>query len=506
MVRSRFFRGFVISTLLIATVCRAQTFNGYTFTFNGTKAYLYGMDKTVIHTWTLPKSAVGCADLLRDSSVLYPSSDKGAWTNNGALQGGRLQIVKWDGTVTWDYLYRSADYMPHHDIEPVYYTNDPKEKPNVLVICYTATWGDKITELKPTGLNTADVVWEWVASNHTCESGGTDKPQLLDKSKAGTGMGGAGNFDKMHTNYVSYHRALNQLVINAKNYNEFMVIDHSTTTAEAKGSTGGRYGKGGDILYRWGCPANYGATGTKYMNGQHNGSWILDTFPGTNLPLPGARNMMCVDNGGKKIVEIVTAGNKDGVYPRTAGAAFAPASPLWSFPVSDVNFVEGSAQRLPNGNTLICTGGAGAMGGGGGAMAEGTEAGMGGGNSRVFEVTSAGTNIWEISVPQSCEAMRYAFGYLDGKTGVGTGNPVVSAKQQVKIALDAVSGRVRVLYTGNSSDAQLSLFSLGGKELFRTAAKANAYGWDLGNRPNGQYLAKITTGNGVMWERVVIQR
>jgi len=35
------------------------------------------------------------------------------------------------------------------------------------------------------------------------------------------------------------------------------VIDHSTTTAQAAGHSGGTYGKGGDLLYRWGNPNAY---------------------------------------------------------------------------------------------------------------------------------------------------------------------------------------------------------------------------------------------------------
>ncbi|MBN1131007.1 MAG: hypothetical protein JXA71_18610, partial [Chitinispirillaceae bacterium] len=322
---------FVATTTVFAA---SSTFDGYTFVFSGTNAYLYGMDKKIVKQWSgLRSNSAGCADLLRDSSLLWPSYDRGAWTNRGALEGGRIQIVKWDGTVTWDYLYRSADYMPHHDMEPVYYTNDPKEKPNILVICYSV-WGDKITELRPTGLNTAEVVWEWKASDHTCAANtGSDKPELLDKGKGGIGSF-PGDFDKMHTNCVSFNRTLNQLVLSVKGYSEMMVIDHSTTTAEARGATGGRYGKGGSILYRWGMPSNYGAAGTQQIRGQHCSIWIIDTMPGTNLRLPGAFNMMCVDNVNKRVVEIVPAGTRNGVYPRTAGAAFEPAVPLWTYAVS----------------------------------------------------------------------------------------------------------------------------------------------------------------------------
>ncbi|MBN1130439.1 MAG: T9SS type A sorting domain-containing protein [Chitinispirillaceae bacterium] len=470
-----------------------NAFEGYTFVFSGTNAYLYNMDKTIVHQWSnLRSNSAGCADLLRDSSILWPSSDRGSWTQQGALQGGRLQIIKWDGTVTWDYLYRSADYMPHHDIEPVYYTNNPREKPNVLVICYT-TWGDKITELKPTGLNTAEVVWEWWAGDHNCQAGtGIGKPELLDKGEGGIGSF-RGDFDIMHTNCVSFNRTLNQLVLSVKGFNEMMVIDHSTTTAEARGHTGGKYGKGGDILYRWGMPSNYGVTGTQQIRGQHGSCWVQDTMPGTSLPIPGAFNMMCVDNGNRRVVEIVPAGAKNGVYPRTDGQAFAPSAALWTHAVSDLQGNEGSVQRLPNGNTLICIGGV-SMGG------------IGGSRGRVFELTPAGAVVWDLSgIPTTTEGVRYAYSYLDGSQTYVQRKPVYSAGQRLSIVSDPLSGQVRIVTAQPLHGARVSLFTLGGRSVVDGYPLQNSV-LNLGRRPAGQYFVKICSGNTVSWERVAVRQ
>ena len=482
-----------VATMIFAT---SSTFDGYTFVFSGSTAYLYGMDKKIIHQWTGLKQNSFCADLLRDSSILWISSDRGEWTRGGVAGGGRLQIIKWDNTVTWDFLYRSADYMPHHDVEPVYYTNDPKEKPNIMVVCYT-TWGDKITELKPTGLNTAEVVWEWYASDHTCEANtGADKPELIDKGKGGGGFPmsndpgmGMGDIDKMHTNNISFNRTLNQIAFSAKNYNEVMVIDHSTTTAEAKTHTGGKYGKGGDILYRWGMPANYGVNGAKILSGEHCGSWILDTFPGTNLRLPGAFNMMCVDNGNKRVVEFVPPGNKNGIYPRTAGTAFEPASALWTYSVNDMSPTEGYVQRLPNGNTFICNGGGGVMGGAG----------------RVCEVNSAGTIVWELSnIVPSTEGYRYAYSYLDAKVAVDA-TPDYSTRRTARIVTNPLTGRIRLVSNDDNVKAEFSLFSMDGRQLLRTTGNSGQW-WDPGNQPDGHYLVQINSGNGIIRDRIIIQR
>jgi hypothetical protein len=493
----------VIFSFTVFLFAASSTFDGYTFVFSGSNAYLYGMDKKLVKQWSsLRSNSAGCADLLRDSSILWPSSaTNSGWTNQGALQGGRVQIIKWDGTVTWDYTYANASYMPHHDMEPVYYTNDPKEKPNVLLVCYTA-WGDKIVELKPTGLNTAEVVWEWNGSDHTCASGtGTDKPELLDKGKGGAGMGkeaaisssGTRDFDRMHTNNVSFNRTLKQLVLSVKGYNEMMVIDHSTTTAEAKDTTGGQYGKGGNILYRWGMPANYGATGTQQIRGQHCSSWIVDTMLGTNQRLPGAFNMMCIDNGNKRAVEIIPAGTKNGVYPRTAGAAFEPASPLWTYSLSAIQGNEGSVQRLPNGNTIICTGGIGG--------------GMGGSTGRVVEVDTSGTIVWDLTgIPVSTEGIRYAYGYLGGTVATSINQaPVFSTQGIFRTTMNPITGQVSVIMDKDIRNARVSLFSLDGQEVVRYGEIGAGQPINLNDRPSGQYLARIHSGNSITWERLTIR-
>ena len=48
-----------------------------------------------------------------------------------------------------------------------------------------------------------------------------------------------------------------QIAVSSRHLNEVFIIDHSTTTVEAAGHTGGIYGKGGDFLWRWGNPEVY---------------------------------------------------------------------------------------------------------------------------------------------------------------------------------------------------------------------------------------------------------
>ena len=54
--------------------------------------------------------------------------------------------------------------------------------------------------------------------------------------------------DWLHMNAIDYNPQLDQIILSVKNFSEVWIIDHSTTTLEAAGSSGGNSGMGGDIL------------------------------------------------------------------------------------------------------------------------------------------------------------------------------------------------------------------------------------------------------------------
>jgi hypothetical protein len=172
-------------------------------------------------------------------------------------------------------------------------------------------------------------------------------------------------------------------VVSSPSFNEIWILDHSTTKEEAKGHTGGRWGKGGDLLYRWGNPRTY-RNGTRLeqrLFGQHNIQWIPKG-------LPGAGHLLVFNNGGSRkpeeyssVDELVPPTDTDGHYIRPKRGPFGPDKPVWSYTAPNKKdffswFISG-AQRLPNGNTLINAGAVGI----------------------VFEVTSEGETVWKFANP-----------------------------------------------------------------------------------------------------------
>src|SRR5262249_6705360 len=82
--------------------------------------------------------------------------------------------------------------------------------------------------------------------------------------------------DWLHMNAVSYDPELDLIVASSPHLSEIWILDHSTTTEQAAGHKGGRYGKGGDLLWRWGNPQHYGggSDADRKLFYQHNVQWI----------------------------------------------------------------------------------------------------------------------------------------------------------------------------------------------------------------------------------------
>jgi hypothetical protein len=357
------------------------SFNGYTLfaPFGYGTTYLIDNDGGLIHSWDSDYNPMS-AYLLENGNLLRTARLADSAFRGGG-ETGRVEEFAWDGTLVWEFEYASDEYMLHHDLEVL-------PNGNVLMIAWehkTAAeaiaagrdpalledgelWPEHIIEVEPAGATGGNIVWEWHAWDHliqdfdpTKDNYGVvaDHPELIDINYIGSIRPPDGESDWHHANSIDYNPEFDQIILSVRHFDEFWVIDHSTTTAEAAGHSEGNSGKGGDLLYRWGNPEAYGAgdAGDRRLFAQHDAQWIE---PG----LPGAGNILVFNNGPGRpdglyssVDEIVPPADSSGNYSLTPGQAYGPVEQTWIYtaanPTDFYSAIMGGALRLPNGNTLI---------------------------------------------------------------------------------------------------------------------------------------------------------
>jgi hypothetical protein len=207
--------------------------------------------------------------------------------------------------------------------------------------------------------------------------------------------------DRTHINAVAYNAELDQIMLSVRSFSEFWIIDHSTTAAEAKGHTGGRSGKGGDLLYRWGNPQAYraGTRANQRLFAQHDAHWIPRGCPGEGHVLVFNNGLERPGDDYSSVDEIDPPIDTEGRYLLAPGAAYGPKEPVWSFtaPIKtdfSAPFMSG-AQRLPNGNTLICDGMSGT----------------------IFEVAQDKQLVWKYNYIEPARSGPDSFTPIPGRTG-----------------------------------------------------------------------------------------
>lgn len=327
---------------------------------------LIDTNSVVFHTWNLGTKKMGYSGYVLPGGDLICSIQR---TGNSFMGGGMTgEILKVDknSNVLWNYVYSTTDYCMHHDICPM-------PNGNVLVIAYerktaaehTAvggnnyeTWPDKIVEIQPAGTNGGNIVWEWHAWDHLCQSanasGGnyvsnvSDHPELLNIRYNNTQQ----KKDWMHMNGLDYNAELDQIAFSSHYLNEIYVIDHSTTMAEAAGHTGGNSGKGGDLLYRWGNPAAYGITGIPAtLKTVHDAHFVPKGYPRAGM-LVGFNNQGVSNQ--QSAVDMIMPPHNGYNYLHTAGQAYVPTSYDKRHACVGYSSNMSNSQQLPNGNMLVC--------------------------------------------------------------------------------------------------------------------------------------------------------
>ena len=374
------------NTVGLISIDEARASDGYTLFSpqTGRDSYLINNRGQVVNQWHSDYNAGLTGYLTEDGDLVRGGVLRDNVNGTLAAPGasGIIEKFNWEGEKTWSYVYSTNTELSHHDLEVMPNGNvlvmvwefrsgaesrAAGRNPNKLSLGYLLP--DVITEVKPTGPTTGEVVWEWKVWDHlvqqydpTKENYGivADNPQLIDLNYVSTGPGkGANAADWTHNNGIDYNAELDQIMISSREFSEFWIIDHSTTTEEAAGHTGGTYGKGGDLLYRWGNPRAYngGTRAEQQLFYQHDAEWIEEGKP-------GAGNVIVHNNGTDRVGganytsvdEIVLPYLEDGSYDLDA----KPATPVHRNVATPLTgyyspIISGQT-RLENGNTLITNG------------------------------------------------------------------------------------------------------------------------------------------------------
>ena len=371
------------------------------------EVYLINNCGEKVHQWFGTSRGTMTNYLMEDGRLFRIEVTQNNSFSGGPGGGGRLLILNKDSEIEWEYEYVSDTYLQHHDALVL-----PNE--NVLLIAWESIpteeliaagrdtaqinelgfWSEKIIELEPIGKDSAKVVWEWRVRDHLIQDVDASKknhgtisnhPERINLNYNLPTEADFPTVDWLHFNGLDYNPTLDQVMISCRNFSEFWIIDHSTTTEEAADTKGGRYSKGGDLLYRWGNPQTYdsGDSLDQQLYLQHNPHWIPEG-------LPNAGKVMVFNNGNKdrpySTVDLLTLPMDEmGNYltPTNEKPSYLPEQADWTYGNAEDQFflspfISGM-QQLPNGNTLICEGD----------------------DGRIFEIDATKQIVWDYKNPIS---------------------------------------------------------------------------------------------------------
>jgi hypothetical protein len=431
-----------------------KSYNGYFMPvpYQAGTHYLMDLWGNVVHTFET------------DSMVPQISPDGTVW--------GIAKIQDWDSNLLWDFV-PSRDvpdhraFTMHHDARRIW--NKKLNQWTMLINAnHTITQEEAVAMGMDPGveygsrLNAVDmvvevnmakqIVWEWDPKDHGCQSvnpawpnyvsdtklapGRNDVNWLTDNSQPAINGRSGIQSDWFHVNSIDYNEELDQVVINQKNWSQFVVVDHGKTfvsTTDFAANAAAAATTDGDFIYRWGAPASYNSgrspgfrtEGDNQTYGSHAIQWIrpyawerphlpTDTWPDPaaynafiplgSVKLPGAGHFLIFDNGcynptgmRSRVIEINgfidATGTDPGTHvyvdPPVAGYKNANTTyhqsrqVVWLYASSGLNSfyspAQSGCQRLPNGNTSINAAGHGHM----------------------FEVMPSGEVVWEYLYPRA---------------------------------------------------------------------------------------------------------
>jgi len=295
--------------------------------------YLIDLHGAVVHTWLMPWSPGLYGHLTPAGTLFYcgkTSESSERFISTLPFKGGAVLEANWIGDILWE--IRHPDH--HHDATKL-------RNGNVMLLCLAPLPHDLVPQIRGgiagsehhgemyadylVEMTTAGhTVWEWHSWEH------------LDPATTPITAVQESRHEWTHGNSVAELPDGN-IVVSFRNISTIAIIDRRT----------------GEIIWRLGAPP---------LAHQH-----------APTPLPNG-NLLLFDNGTHRLDSFLP-------YSRVLEIAVATKEIVWSYQAQPlIDFFSpliSNAQRLPNGNTLICEGSFG----------------------RLFEVTQEGELVWEYVNP-----------------------------------------------------------------------------------------------------------
>lgn len=318
-----------------------RAFPGYTLfapQSGGGKVYLIDLEGNVSHSWQMPYPTGNYGYLTETGTLLYNGKileDSERFLSKVAWKGGAVLEADWNGRVLWE--VRHPDH--HHD-------GIRLRNGNVMLICLTrlpddfapkvqggmpdtehngAIYADRLVEMTTDG----QIVWEWCSWEHLDPE--TERITAVQDPRE----------EWTHANGLA-EMPNGDIVVSFRHISTVIIIDRKT----------------GQVVWKLGAPP---------LSGQH-----------APMPLENG-NLLLFDNGPHRLDHSMP-------FSRVIEVELATKQIVWTYQEKYLyQFFSpriSNAQRLPNGNTLICEGDFG----------------------RLFEVTAEGEVVWEFVNPYFGEA------------------------------------------------------------------------------------------------------
>jgi hypothetical protein len=354
-------------------------YQGYTLFVPMTYNVVYLIDNNgeLVHSWANDQHANLSVRLLENGHLLTTIAPV------DGVSGGGVREKDWENNVVWEYSFPPYGYRLHHDVEMLpngnilFLAQEIKSKVECLMAGRKREYlftdemnSEVIIEIKPTGVSSGEIVWEWHVWDHLAgEDGGFANGHPISRDITDPGKFNINyvhdyGTDWLHFNSIDYNPEFDQIMISSRHFSEAIIIKHTADYDNPSAGIEAATGEEGDIIYRWGNPQAYGSgqAEDQVFFFQHDAQWIE---PG----LPGEGDITVFNNGGNRafssIEEITPPVDSEGNYQKEPGSKFGPFSVTWTYTAQNPHdFFSAhisSTQRLPNGNTLICNGVTGKM-------------------------------------------------------------------------------------------------------------------------------------------------